>query len=152
MRHRVFVYGTLLSGEVNHPLLTGATLLGTRRTQPCFTLYLLGAYPGLVAGGRTAISGEVYSVDDAGLGAIDRLEDAPRLYRRRLIRTPYGRAWVYLYRGNVRDRPALSGGHWGLLSRDGTPIQAAAILCRRDPKNPTRARRSQFQPTPLVEC
>jgi gamma-glutamylaminecyclotransferase len=152
MRHRVFVYGTLLSGEVNHPLLTGATLLGTHRTQPCFTLYLLGAYPGLVAGGRTAVTGEVYSVDDAGLRVLDRLEDAPRLYQRRLISTPYGRAWVYLYRDSIRDRPALRSGDWRLLSRDGTPVQAAAVRRRRDPKNPSHARRLQLQQTPLAEC
>jgi hypothetical protein len=38
MHHRVFVYGTLLRGQVNHHLLAGAVRLGTHRTAPVFTL------------------------------------------------------------------------------------------------------------------
>jgi len=99
MEHRVFVYGTLLRGEVNHHLLTAARFLGEHRTEPRFTLLVLGAYPGLVARGDTAVQGEVYAVDAAGLRRLDQLEDYPRLYDRRLIPTDHGSAWVYLYRG-----------------------------------------------------
>lgn len=53
MRHRVFVYGTLLRGGVNHYLLDGAVYLGPQRTEPCFSLHNLGAYPGLARGGHT---------------------------------------------------------------------------------------------------
>jgi gamma-glutamylcyclotransferase (GGCT)/AIG2-like uncharacterized protein YtfP len=145
MHHRVFVYGTLLRGQVNHGLLAraqfGARFLGSHRTEPRFTLFLLGAYPGLVAGGSTAVLGEVYRVNDAGLRALDRLEDFPRLYDRTLVQTPYGRAWVYLYRGGVGDRPVIASGDWRALASTGLPLRAAAIRNRPDPKNPSRRRR-----------
>lgn len=138
MRHRVFVYGTLLRGGVNHRLLAGAELLGPHRTEPCFTLFRLGAYPGLARGGSTAVAGEVYRVDAADLARLDRLEEYPRLYDRVLIPTAYGRAWVYLYRGPIGNRPVIHSGDWR-LSADSDSIRAAAIRGRRDPKNPRRA-------------
>ncbi|WP_295884276.1 gamma-glutamylcyclotransferase [uncultured Thiohalocapsa sp.] len=140
MEHRVFVYGTLLGGEVNHHLLRDARFLGPHRTEPRFTLLVLGAYPGLVAGGDTAVLGEVYGVDAAGLRRLDRLEDYPRLYDRRVIPTAHGSAWVYLYRGPRRDRAHLAHGDWRRHSGGGGP-RAAAARRRRDPKNPSHRRR-----------
>lgn len=138
MRHLVFVYGTLLRGEVNHGLLEGADFVGEHRTEPRFTLVRLGAYPGLISGGRTAVSGELYRVDHAGLKALDRLEDYPRLYDRRLLATRFGPAWAYLYRGSVRDRRPIPSGDWRSLSQAATPLRAAAVRGQRDSKNPGR--------------
>jgi gamma-glutamylcyclotransferase (GGCT)/AIG2-like uncharacterized protein YtfP len=138
MDRLVFVYGTLLRGEVNHGLLADAKLLGPHRTEPRFTLYRLGAYPGLAAGGGTAVHGEVYRVTDAGLRVLDQLEDYPRLYDRELIPTPYGRAWVYVYRGRLRDREPIRSGDWRSVSQRAAPVRAAAVRNRRDPKNPRR--------------
>ncbi|SDW00267.1 gamma-glutamylcyclotransferase family protein [Thiocapsa roseopersicina] len=134
MRQRVFVYGTLLRGEVNHHLLAQAEFLGSHRTAACFSLYLLRAYPGAVRGGATAIRGEVYAVDHAGLRRLDRLEDYPALYDRRLLATPYGRAWIYLFRGSVRDRPLIPGGDWRSFAADPDSIRAAGVRRARDPK------------------
>jgi gamma-glutamylcyclotransferase (GGCT)/AIG2-like uncharacterized protein YtfP len=134
MRQRVFVYGTLLRGEVNHHLLAQAEYLGSHRTGACFSLYLLRAYPGAVRGGATAIRGEVYAVDHAGLRRLDRLEDYPALYDRRLLATPYGRAWIYLFRGSVRDRPLIPGGDWRSFAADPDSIRAAGVRRARDPK------------------
>ncbi|WP_296805229.1 gamma-glutamylcyclotransferase family protein [Thiocapsa sp.] len=134
MRQRVFVYGTLLRGEVNHHLLAQAEYLGSHRTEACFSLYLLRAYPGAVRGGATAIRGEVYGVDRAGLCRLDRLEDYPALYDRRLLATPYGRAWIYLFRGSVRDRPLIPGGDWRTFVTDPDSIRAAGVRRARDPK------------------
>ncbi|HSO83344.1 gamma-glutamylcyclotransferase family protein [Thiocapsa sp.] len=134
MRQRVFVYGTLLRGEVNHHLLAQAEFLGSHRTAACFSLYLLRAYPGAVRGGTTAIQGEVYGVDHAGLRRLDRLEDYPALYDRRLLATPYGRAWIYLFRGSVRDRPLIPGGDWRSFAADPDSIRAAGVRRARDPK------------------
>lgn len=139
MDHLVFVYGTLLTGEVNHGLLAHAERLGPHRTEPRFTLLRLGAYPGLVAGGSTAVRGEVYRINDAGLRALDQLEDYPRLYDRTLIPTRHGRAWAYLYRGPRSGRPVIPGGDWRALTRRGSPVRAAAVRGWRDPKNPARA-------------
>jgi len=134
VHHRVFVYGTLLRGDVNHYLLDGAEFLGPHRTVPCFTLHLLGAYPGLARGGSTAVHGEVYQVDGAGLRRLDRLEDYPRLYDRRPIPTPYGRAWVYVYRGSLEGRPLIPSGDWRAFVADPDSFRAAGVRGARDSK------------------
>lgn len=108
----VFVYGTLRRGEANHHLLSGAEFCGVHRTRPCYRMLHLGTYPGVVAGGSIAIEGEVYQVDKKGLVHLDRLEDYPRLYTRRLIPTPWGRAWIYLYRGSRDNRTQVPTGRW----------------------------------------
>jgi gamma-glutamylcyclotransferase (GGCT)/AIG2-like uncharacterized protein YtfP len=134
VRHRVFVYGTLRRGEVNHRLLEGAEFLGAHRTAPCFKLFLLGAYPGLTRGGASAIAGEVYAVDSACLRRLDRLEEYPRLYDRQLIPTPFGRAWIYLYRGRLEGRPVIQGGDWRAFAADPDSARAAGVRGTRDPK------------------
>jgi gamma-glutamylcyclotransferase (GGCT)/AIG2-like uncharacterized protein YtfP len=77
MTARVLVYGSLLLGEPNHRILSRATLVGAARTKAGFTLYDLGAFPGMVAGGDDAILGEVYEVDAATLARLDALESHP---------------------------------------------------------------------------
>jgi gamma-glutamylcyclotransferase (GGCT)/AIG2-like uncharacterized protein YtfP len=143
MRHRVFVYGTLRWGEVNHFRLAGAKFLGSHRTPPCFRLFLLGAYPGLTWGGSTAVIGEVYGLDTACLRRLDQLEDYPRLYDRRLIPTPFGRAWIYVYRGALEGRSIIPGGDWRAFAAAPNSPRAAGVRHARDPK--TRSWRSLIQ-------
>lgn len=87
---RLFVYGTLLSGESNHHQLEGSRLLGHHRTEPGYTLVRLRAslrsYPALLEGGTTSVPGEVYDVEDRVVPALDRFEGHPDLYRRKGIR------------------------------------------------------------------
>ncbi|MDQ2695481.1 MAG: gamma-glutamylcyclotransferase [Pseudomonadota bacterium] len=109
---RVFVYGTLRRGGSNHRWLRGAPRLGAHRTAAQFTLLDLGPYPAAVAGGRTALRGEVYAVDAARLALLDRLEDCPREYRRQRIPTPFGAAWIYLYRRPAPGAPRIASGDW----------------------------------------
>jgi gamma-glutamylaminecyclotransferase len=87
---RVFVYGTLLRGEPNHRLLTSALFVGGAHTEPAFDLVSLGPFPTMVEGGETSIAGEVYEVDPATLGALDRLEGAPSFYQRHAVRLEDG--------------------------------------------------------------
>ncbi|MEY6432676.1 gamma-glutamylcyclotransferase family protein [Thioalkalicoccus limnaeus] len=134
MEHRVFVYGTLRRGQVNHRRLSGHPLLGEHRTDPCFSLYDLGAYPGLVRGGATPVCGEIYLVNARTLRYLDRLEDYPRLYSRILIPSPWGQSWVYCYRGMVRHRPLIPSGDWLEWADAPGSFRSAAIRRARDPK------------------
>ncbi len=100
----LFIYGTLKRGGSNHVFLAGQHFLGPARTTPGFTLYSLGDYPGMVrAPGDTAgVTGELWSVDDACLAELDRLEGLDEgLYERidvLLAPNPLpGSAQTYLY-------------------------------------------------------
>jgi gamma-glutamylaminecyclotransferase len=112
LNSRVFVYGTLRSSEVNHHLLKKARYCGPFITQPHYKMFDMGAYPGVVRRGRTRIHGEVYEVDSRQMADLDQLEGYPTAYTRRLIRTPWGRAWIYLIRDSHKDRPIISSGIW----------------------------------------
>lgn len=84
----IFVYGTLKRGGSNHHFLAGQKFLGEARTAPGFRLYALGGFPGMVAlpGDREGVTGEVWSVDVAGLVRLDALEGLDEgIYRRATI-------------------------------------------------------------------
>ena len=97
---RVAVYGSLLSGLGNHGLLEEATLLGEGKTEPVFSMYDLGYYPGITENGKTPIKIEVYEVDDTTFGRLDMLEGYPSFYNRKLIPTQHGVSWIYFPRGS----------------------------------------------------
>lgn len=114
----VFVYGTLKRGGSNHLFLAGQHFVGEARTIPGFTLYSLGDYPGMVrAPGDTAgVTGELWSVDDACLAELDRLEGLDEgLYERvdvLLASNPYAdSAQTYLYLRPHHGLPPL-GSSW----------------------------------------
>jgi gamma-glutamylcyclotransferase (GGCT)/AIG2-like uncharacterized protein YtfP len=114
----LFVYGTLRRGEYNHRLLKNAPFLGRYRTAARYTLFHLGRYPAAMAAGRTAVVGEVYALDKALLARLDRLEDYPQEYSRECIATPYGPAWIYLYRRPpAPETPVIVRGDWLLVRR-----------------------------------
>jgi len=114
-RH-VFVYGTLMRGELRERLLHPHR---PRRWVPSRVrgaLVDLGEYPGLVAGERE-VAGELIELDDPGaaLRELDRVEDfegygAPgSLYRRVVVEVDDGtHAWTYRYVG-PGGRPIPSG-------------------------------------------
>jgi gamma-glutamylcyclotransferase (GGCT)/AIG2-like uncharacterized protein YtfP len=112
VRTVVFVYGTLRAGESNHALLAGSPRLEDDQTAPRYALVDLGAYPGLVEGGETAVVGETYVVDAAARARLDTLEDHPRTYRRTEVTLASGRvAELYVLdpRFAVGGAPIASG-------------------------------------------
>ncbi len=113
-QHLVFVYGTLLQGEVNHDLLATARFVAEARTEPCFELFDLGPFPAMNAGGQTAVLGEVYAVDDATLARLDRLEGHPSFYQRMQIRLDGGQeVQTYLMdRARMHGRVLIPSGDW----------------------------------------
>jgi gamma-glutamylcyclotransferase (GGCT)/AIG2-like uncharacterized protein YtfP len=113
-RFLLFVYGTLLSGEPSHGLLNGARSLGAAKTPPSFELVDLGPHPALVAGGSTAVTGELYEVPVAMLAALDVHEEVPVLFKRATIVLADGRAAeAYLLEADqVRGRRRIGSGDW----------------------------------------
>lgn len=111
---RVFVYGTLLSGDPNHRLLRGARLVGQARTQPRFTLYDYGPFPTLADGGQHTVEGEVYEVDAPMLAALDRLEGHPHFYQRSPITLDCGsRVEAYLFpKARLAGCLTIASGSW----------------------------------------
>ncbi len=109
---RVFVYGTLRRTQINHKLLSSASYLGDHHTHPIYKMFHLGNYPGVVKSGNTSIAGEVYLVDGLTMSHLDRLEGYPHAYTRELIPTPWGKAWIYLYRGSLRGKQIIHSGRW----------------------------------------
>ena len=112
--HLCFVYGSLLRGEANHRLLQRARFVRAARTSPVFTMVDLGAFPGILAGGTTAIAGEVYEVDEDTLRALDRLEGHPTFYRRHEVELD-DRSFASAYllpAPRLRSFPAVTSGSW----------------------------------------
>ncbi len=119
--HRVFVYGTLLRGEPNHGFLARAEWVGVARTRAEFELVDLGYFPAMIPHGETAISGEVYSTDEATLRRLDRLEGHPEFYTRTRIQLADGNAAeAYLLREDQVQggRPIVSG-DWRVRHEEG---------------------------------
>jgi gamma-glutamylaminecyclotransferase len=115
----LFVYGTLRRGQRNHRYLFGQEFLAEARTVPHYRLHDCGGYPGLVEDRShdLAVSGEVWSVDDEALRAIDLLEEAPILFSRRQVVLEQfpPPVWAYFYQGDATAGQDC-GGRWPPLA------------------------------------
>ncbi|XP_017148608.1 putative gamma-glutamylcyclotransferase CG2811 isoform X2 [Drosophila miranda] len=128
MSARVFVYGTLKTGEPNHHWLTKkengqAQFLGRGTTAVKFPLVVGTRYniPFLLdrPGDGHNIHGEIYEVDEAMFSKLDQLEDYPNYYDReeQTIRTETEgnlQCWLYLIRNfpvKMLAKPQLSAYH-----------------------------------------
>ena len=113
-RPRIIVYGTLRAGEPNHYLLDHHVLVACARTEATFELVSLGAFPAMIAGGTTAVVGEVYEIDPVTLAALDRFEGHPRFYQRTAIRLEDGdEVLAYLLSPEqVRGKTRIPSGDW----------------------------------------
>ena len=118
---RVFVYGSLRSGESNHAVMEGATWVGPARSSPGFRLYSLMAYPAMVrdAAWAGAVVGELYDVPESMVERLDRFEGHPELYERTLVQLSDGaQAWAYLMRPEqVLGRKPVPEGDWRAFRR-----------------------------------
>lgn len=111
-RKLAFVYGSLLKGFGNHRVIADAKFLGEHITDEKYTLVNLGAFPGVVEKGETAIIGEVYEVTDDIFASLDRLEGYPSFYGRNQIDTAYGKAWIYLLPKSYLSYSKVFSGNW----------------------------------------
>src|SRR3712207_1753270 len=113
-RVRLFVYGTLMSGEPNAQVMVGSSFIGRAATTAAYRLVELSDYPGLLAGGKTSVKGELYLVDDQLLAALDGVEGCPALFQRGEVELAGGgRAQAYLGADPSFDKaPIIPGGDW----------------------------------------
>jgi gamma-glutamylcyclotransferase (GGCT)/AIG2-like uncharacterized protein YtfP len=111
----LFVYGLLRRGEALHHLMEDAKHLGEPEV-PDLTLYSMGEYPAAVPGSGT-VAGELYRLSrEATLAVLDEVEGLgldPPAYRREEIEVDGQTAWIYLYNGDISDRPVIPSGDWG---------------------------------------
>ena len=112
MQQLVFVYGTLRRGQRYHYLLRSSLFYGLHRTEPQYTMLDLGGFPGVISNGKQAMTGEIYGITARVLRQLDRLEDYPDQYERKLITTARGPAWIYLYQHARGDEPIVTNGDW----------------------------------------
>jgi len=111
---RLFVYGTLLSGEREHALLEGAELIGAVRTAPSYTLVDLGPYAALVERGTVSVTGELYRIDRKMRFRLDVKREVPVLFQRIFVALEDGtRAETYAMKDEqVRGKRRLADGDW----------------------------------------
>ncbi len=119
----LFVYGTLKAGFCRAPILEAYQPLQIEPASVQGRLVDLGAYPGLVQGGSSAVVGELWSFAelDALLQEVDEVEDflgwedlEGSMYVRTIATASLGGssrpAWTYVYRG--ADGTAIDDGIW----------------------------------------
>lgn len=98
----VAVYGSLLSGLHNHPVLRDSPLIG-KTTVKLGPMVSCGSYPAIFGTGGNDTPVEIYSVRDDVMRSLDMLEGHPHYYFRTPIATEFGRAWVYVWPEKRRD-------------------------------------------------
>jgi gamma-glutamylcyclotransferase (GGCT)/AIG2-like uncharacterized protein YtfP len=119
-----FVFGTLKRGFGNHyGRLDGKTVeyLGEHVTEPKFTMYSMGGFPGMLAGGSTAIHGELFRTKDREvIKRVCSLEGCTGIkghtgnwYDIESIETPHGTAYMFLFRNKEsKGLPIINSGVW----------------------------------------
>ena len=106
MRTKIFVYGTLMKGMVNHAFLKDSKFVGKAEVSG-FDMYLLGNYPGVINGsGR--VKGEIYEISDITLKDINELEGEGYLYVKTKVKTIEGdEVLLYVYNKSIQYKPKI---------------------------------------------
>lgn len=119
MKKLCAVYGSLKKNKGNHEMFLGkAKYIGRTITEPIYTMYSLGGFPGVVENGNTAIHLEVYEVTDEEDKHIEGLEGyreyAPETshYLKKEIDTEFGKASIYIYNRKANELPVVETGNW----------------------------------------
>lgn len=113
----IAVYGSLRKGMGNDHYVKDADYIGEFKTEPVYSLYSLGGYPGLKENGETSVVMEVYAVTKEQGKDVDRLEGySPNrpatFYDKKPIDTPFGKASVYVYVDPISEDRLVKSGDW----------------------------------------
>lgn len=115
--HNIFVYGTLKKHFRAHSLLENhnAIFIKKAETKSNYQLYRINWFPGMVVGDvvGVGVKGEVYSVSDDCLDALDRYEGSPNLFRRATIELSDGTtALAYIFNQSFLGKELIKSGEW----------------------------------------
>lgn len=119
---RLFVYGSLRTGEYNNYILEGSKLVNASTYIPGFELISLGAFPAIVPAENGRVIGEVWDVDERAFNSIERMEVGAG-YKRVAVQpidesdlVPIGytdvEAYVYGTPARLIDCPRVPSGDW----------------------------------------
>ena len=107
------VYGTLKQGFRLHDCVKYCKFVGITESNPEFTMYDTGWYPGLKHEGNTSIHLEVYEVSTKEIADyLDAVEGYPNLYTKEFIKTPLGEVLVYIYNHRTEGMDIVESGNW----------------------------------------
>lgn len=117
MKTVLFFYGTLKTGQSNNHMLAGQEFVRVAETMPVYRLYGIGWHPGLVVDRESGVrvKGELWSVDERMLAALDEFEQVPDYFRRESIAIAdfAGDVQAYFFNGKVPEG-APTGSEWPL--------------------------------------
>ncbi|MCT7970094.1 gamma-glutamylcyclotransferase [Laspinema sp. D1] len=108
----LFVYGSLMCGEINHYLLENAEYIADDAIADA-ELFNLGPYPMFVPGTGT-LYGECYHIPLTIIPNLDRLEDHPHFYQRLWMQCLSGQTRL-VYQGfasHIQGCPQIMSGSW----------------------------------------
>jgi gamma-glutamylcyclotransferase (GGCT)/AIG2-like uncharacterized protein YtfP len=110
----LFVCDSLMQGEPHHDKLGSARALGKATTTAAYDLVDLGASGALVAGGQTAVAGELYALTLPDLAALDILRGHPVLHQRAPVTLADGRVADAYHVGSQQSagRRRVPSGDW----------------------------------------
>lgn len=114
MVYQVFVYGSLLTGERNHKLLTNAKKIAGQAWATGQLFETSSYYPAMVPSDHGLVYGELYEIDDQQLVQLDELEgfspnDTESLFQREncLVTTDTNRYQAFTYYLNPNHQHLL---------------------------------------------
>ncbi|NOQ48330.1 MAG: hypothetical protein GQ576_04205 [Methanococcoides sp.] len=110
----LFAYGTLKKGHKNHHLLTGSSFVSENCTEDKFQMLDMGDFTAVVKDDPvSSIVGELFSVDDSTLSAIDGFE-GKWFCREEVLLKDSSVAWMYFLSDDVSygGRSPIVSGIW----------------------------------------
>lgn len=111
---QLFVYGTLMRGEVEHPVLREATFIKETTTVDGYRLVESNGRAALITATHGVVEGELYQLGAELLQQLDVLREAGRLYSRQAVTLHDGQqAQAYLMsEDQVRGKRRVQGSSW----------------------------------------
>lgn len=145
----VFVYGTLRNGMGNDRFLydRDTTRIVTADGKYVFNVPGYAMYPVvnhfpynfpycIESEEADTIEVEAYSVNDQVMVALDKLEEYPKMYDRKLITVDGIEGWIYFARFHLSERPRrIMGGNWREFMQAAHAKYAEFLSTSSEPEN-----------------